>query len=81
MGPYTKVEAGEAWDILDGAEDAIATLQTETLANYMLAALLGVYPSPPDYPADEPLGEEEAKDDSVLDPYKEWRKSGMIFED
>lgn len=54
--PYTKKQDGDDWTIEDGDGHVIATTETETLANFVMAALLGLAPEPPDYPSDEPQG-------------------------
>ncbi len=67
-GPYTKRQDSDAisdgWTISDGDDNVIAHLDTETMANVMMAGLLGDIANfgngkatPEDYPEDEPLGE------------------------
>ncbi len=63
MGPYTKTSSDGDWIILDGDDEAIASAQTETLADYIMAALLGQYPLPPDFPVDVAIPSEDDGDD------------------
>lgn len=62
MSPYTKTAnrwTGN-WDIEDGDGEVIATVQTETMADGMMAFLLGMYPKPEvgAFVVGEPYGEE-----------------------
>lgn len=54
--PYTKKydPRSDEWFIRDGDNTTIATVETNLLADHVMAALLGVYPEPPDYPIDKP---------------------------
>lgn len=68
MAPYTKSNDSDAiddgWTITDKFDGIIAHLDTETLANVMLAYLLGDE-KPKDYPSNEPLGEDEDEDEDA----------------
>lgn len=64
MGPYTKKQSSsvfnDGWNIYDGQGELIAALDTDTMANGMLACLVGHFGPPPDYPSDTPLGDDDA---------------------
>ena len=63
-GPYTKKEYKDAWKIEDGDGQVIATTETETLADYVMAALLGYYKHPPDYEVGKAYAVAEPDDDN-----------------
>lgn len=67
--PYTKKLRGDEVVIEDADGTVIATLETSTLANYVMASLLGEYPKPPDYRDDVPYSVAGDNDE----PKTKWR--------
>lgn len=70
MGPYTKryKRSRDEWEIEEYDGHVIAALETEHMANCLMAALLGLCPEPPQYPEDVPQGECEHPDAGPADP-------------
>lgn len=61
-GPWTKYDEDDEWIIKDDVGEIIAVVETELLANVLLAWLTGVYGDPPDFPVDTPISESSGED-------------------